>query len=424
MDRLLDVAGSAARRLGDMFDVAPVSYDPLASKPLTGSTAGGFDPLQGKPFRGGFDPLGGSPAGASYDPLANKPFGPRMSTIQGKPVPVGGGLGAGAGAAGTVSGGGGASTGLKPGVAQWAGQVQQTFGDIMDPDVMLAIIQHESGGDPHAYNATGNAYGLFQQVGLNSWDPQQQMQAARALAQQKLAGIEDAYRKNGLNPDQRTRARDFQLAWGGHFDYSTGLPNPSSRDIGSGQTAQQLADEFYAIYDGIKSGRQQAAPGNPGGGTGFSSIWGGGNAPISQEFGVVSPGVDQGIYTYGQQFGMEGGHTGLDIGVKRGTQLYLPTGFGGTVIEHAPGYYRDEDYGDDGQSYERGELRIRLDNGWELILGHNSRNLVHPGDRVTAGQALALSGSAAGDHVHIELRIPDSSTPSGWRIVDPRQYLR
>jgi murein DD-endopeptidase MepM/ murein hydrolase activator NlpD len=170
---------------------------------------------------------------------------------------------------------------------------------------------------------------------------------------------------------------------------------------------------------------QTVAPrgGTSPGGNGLTSIWGGANAPITQEIGVVSPGIDQSIYAYGQQFGFAGGHTGLDIGVRRGTQLYMPAGFSGTVIERAPGYYKDEDYGDNGQSYDRGELRIQLDNGWQLILGHNSKNLVMPGTKVTAGQLLALSGSANGDHVHLELRIPDPSTPSGWRIVDPRQYL-
>jgi cell wall-associated NlpC family hydrolase len=162
---------------------------------------------------------------------------------------------------GVTEGSGGPSSGMSPGVAKWAGQAQQTFGGLVDPDVMLAIMQNESGGDPNAYNGAGDAWGLFQQVGLGSSDPNTQFAAARKLAEQKLAQINASYAAHGLSPDERTRARDFALAWAGHFDYDTGQPNPASRDVGSGQTAQQLADIFLANYDRIKAGRTAGGAG-------------------------------------------------------------------------------------------------------------------------------------------------------------------
>jgi cell wall-associated NlpC family hydrolase len=220
-------------------------------------------PFQGRgfnvpsPFGGTFNvgtPFGNSPI--SGIPIFN-PFAPKPATNT--PGTVNGGLG------------GGPSTGLAPGVAKWAQQAQSTFADLGAdmPDIMLAIMTNESGGNPAAKNPGYPAYGLFQLVGYGSnLTPEQQFTSAHELAQQKLAGISTSYKAHGLNPDARTRARDFALAWAGHFDYSTGLPNTSSADIVSGQTAAQLSDIFLRNYDAIKNGRAQ--------GTGIGGQGGGG----------------------------------------------------------------------------------------------------------------------------------------------------
>lgn len=408
-------------RLGDY---AAQQFDPLGrlSQVRTGLPGGGS---WGSGAQGTIPSLDwlsqhGTPYRNPYDRPVN-PLDPQGFGFFGGQAGTGG---KGTAATGAGTGGGTPSTGLTPGVAKWADQTRQTFGDLLDPDIMLAIMENESGGDPNAYNAKGNARGLFQQVDLASNDPGFQFQSARALAQEKLAAIQRAYAANGLNPDPRTRALDFAAAWGGHFNYGNGRFNPNSYDPGVNQTGQQWANIFLGNYDKIKAGRQQAsAP--TGGGTGFSSIWGGGDGPISQKFGATDfAAANSGIYAYETQFGLSGGqHTGIDVGVKRGTRLFMPQGLSGTVIERAPGYYKDEDYGDDGSSYGRGELRIQLDNGAQLILGHNSSITVRPGQRVTAGDFLALSGSANGDHVHVEVRVPDRSTPSGWRIVNPTDWF-
>jgi len=234
----------------------------------TVTMGGAFQPaqLQGGSFQpsagigGGFQPAGG--IGGGFQPsagLAGNPFQPSaVNPLLAPPeAPVGSGT--------TGSGGTATYSGLAPDVAKWAGQVQSTFADLGDyvPDAMLAIIQHESSGSPTAYNSAGDAWGLFQQVGLGSNDPGTQFAAAKKLAQDKLAMINASYQRLGLNPDARTRARDLFLAWAGQFDPATAGPN-QNRDIGNGQDANTFLNGPQGImpmYDNIVHGKQQAAGG-------------------------------------------------------------------------------------------------------------------------------------------------------------------
>jgi murein DD-endopeptidase MepM/ murein hydrolase activator NlpD len=153
---------------------------------------------------------------------------------------------------------------------------------------------------------------------------------------------------------------------------------------------------------------------------GMKSIWGGVDAEISQEFGSTEY-SNQNPYNYGADFGQGSGHHGLDIGVQDGTNLYIPNGVTGEVIiAGGSGYFKDSR----GDGPGRGELRIRLDNGHILILGHMSGINLRVGQRVTAGMLAGRSGTADGDHLHLEYRVPDSSLNSGWRAVDPRAWLK
>jgi cell wall-associated NlpC family hydrolase len=206
---------------------------------------------------GGFG-VGGISGGFSPGPVPAKGFDPN--------APIAGD--GGGGVAGSPS------TGMSAGVAQWADLTTQTFADLGQdlPDVMLAIMTHESGGKADAFNPAGPAYGLFQLMNAGNLPVDEQFRRAKALLQQKLTSIEDSYRANGLSPDQRTRARDIALAWAGHFDYRTGLPNGSSRDQGSGQTAAQLSEIFLANYDKIKAGRSQGGVPSGGGSGDLAAI--------------------------------------------------------------------------------------------------------------------------------------------------------
>lgn len=327
---------------------------------------------------------------------------------------------------GGSSGSSGPSTGMTPGVAKWAEQTSRVFGDLGAdiPDVMLAIMTNESGGDPNALNTgvEGGAWGLFQNVGLGSRDPDTQFRAARELAQQKLASIAQSYAANGLHPDQRTRALDLALAWAGHFDYDTGKRNPHSADIASGQNADELARIFLKNYDAIKNGRNVAPTGSVDS-KGLATIWGGsGSRPISQEFGETDFSQGNPIYDYGSSYGVSG-HTGIDIAMDAGSQVWLPVG-GKVVTAGGTKYYRNEDENPSGVSNPgEGELRIELDNGDIVILGHMRRIGLQAGQRVNTGDFAGLSGSANGGHVHLEVRKVDHSLPSGYRIVDPTIYF-
>jgi len=64
-------------------------------------------------------------------------------------------------------------------------------------------------------------------------------------------------------------------------------------------------------------------------------------------------------------------------------------------------------------------VELEHDMGFVTIYGHNSRLLVRKGDKVKAGEVIALSGNSGrstGPHLHYEIRLND--TP-----VDPLKYL-
>jgi len=97
--------------------------------------------------------------------------------------------------------------------------------------------------------------------------------------------------------------------------------------------------------------------------------------------GLIGPGRD------------EEPHFGIDIAVPSGTPVRAS---GGGTVEQAGG---DPDYG----------LFVMLGHpeGYQSMYGHASRILVSVGDRVQAGQVIALSGNtgrSTAPHLHFELR--------------------
>jgi hypothetical protein len=145
---------------------------------------------------------------------------------------------------------------------------------------------------------------------------------------------------------------------------------------------------------------------------GLSLIWGDLNFPISQEFGHTDFSLshsDQ--YAYGALYGLDGrAHPGIDIGMPAGTWLYAPVD-GTVLISGGNPFYSF--YGN--TQFGVGELLIQTDAGDQVILGHMGGIAVSPGQRVTTGQFVGLSGGDNGDHLHLEVRI------GGYQIVDPRQ---
>lgn len=114
------------------------------------------------------------------------------------------------------------------------------------------------------------------------------------------------------------------------------------------------------------------------------------------------------------------GHPGVDIGMPTGTPLCSPVA--GTVsVSGGSGYF----YNTEASRYEtgKGELRIVMSNGDELIMGHMSSITVSVGQTITVGQSVGLSGMPGNDHLHLEYRKAGEATPSGFRAVDPREVF-
>jgi murein DD-endopeptidase MepM/ murein hydrolase activator NlpD len=193
---------------------------------------------------------------------------------------------------------------------------------------------------------------------------------------------------------------------------STGGRNGTVRDYLDGPVAAAYSG-LGVPFNAAGTGTRRAGGGATGGLMGVT----GGRGSIMQEFGSTDYAeANPDIYSFAVSMGLRAGqHSGIDLGVPRGTQLFSPVA-GTVVIAGNSGFYTDAGGGP-------GELRIRLDNGDELILGHDSAINVRVGQRVTPGMLVGLSGGSDGDHVHVEFRVRDSSTPSGWRIVDPRTKL-
>jgi murein DD-endopeptidase MepM/ murein hydrolase activator NlpD len=177
----------------------------------------------------------------------------------------------------------------------------------------------------------------------------------------------------------------------------------------------ELNADMSGVFGGPATGTS-AVVGNQ-----FEAVWGGVEYGVSQEANSVSDFVYAHPDWYDYSIGLLGhlAHPGMDIVFGRGTPLYTPAA--GTVII-AGGTTGYSFYGNGSPGV--GQLRIRLDNGDELILGHMMRIDVHEGDRVTPGMAMGVSGGdGTGDHLHLEYRTPSTQFSSGWTSVDPRVAL-
>jgi murein DD-endopeptidase MepM/ murein hydrolase activator NlpD len=98
-------------------------------------------------------------------------------------------------------------------------------------------------------------------------------------------------------------------------------------------------------------------------------------------------------------------HPGMDIAAERNTAVFAVA----DGIVEMSGF--DESYG----------WMVEIDHGYGIrtVYGHNTRNLVNVGDRVTRGRTIAFVGStgkSTAPHLHFEVR--ENGVP-----VNPRKYL-
>lgn len=179
---------------------------------------------------------------------------------------------------------------------------------------------------------------------------------------------------------------------------------PAAASTPSALTVDQaLLDSFTIVTDGGPLGV-------------LTSVWGGLDFPISQEFGHTDFSITHhSWYAYGADYGLDGyEHPGIDIGMPAGTPLYSPID---GVVEIAGGvpYYTFYGNGEPGV----GELLIQASDGNQVILGHMGRIVVQAGQHVHAGQFVGLSGGENGDHLHLEAR--ERQPLGNYLIVDPRK---
>lgn len=269
----------------------------------------------------------------------------------------------------------------------------------IDPNLIKAVMKLESGGEWIISHA--GAIGYMQVVpkywghlGYNLNDPRENIIAGAMVLKYYLD-------QNGGNVYEALRGYHGY----GHDGFTTD---------------QQYADIVTGNLETLRAAGGTGGGGYVGTGSGWSVMFGGKSYPITQEMGLNSFSRQHlnGMYSYATAYGVTG-HAGIDVGMTYGSSVYSPTG--GTVIRAGgTGYYCD----DSGCGPGKGELKIKLDNGHELIIGHMSNISVQVGQRVNAGMFVGKSGSAGtGAHIHVEYRRPDSGTSAGWRAIDPRQAL-
>lgn len=99
-------------------------------------------------------------------------------------------------------------------------------------------------------------------------------------------------------------------------------------------------------------------------------------------------------------------HAGIDLGVRTGTNIRASIAGTVTFSGSAGGYGL--------------LIKISHTGGYETRYAHNSKLLVKPGDKVSAGQVIALSGNtgaSTGPHLHFEIR-------KAGVALNPVNYLR
>ena len=186
-------------------------------------------------------------------------------------------------------------------------------------------------------------------------------------------------------------------------------------------TYGQKAIDGWRQLDAMGGG---SATGTQGGVGNVANLWGGARVEDWGEFNVES---DNGLYGYASAYGLSGTtHTGLDVMGDIGTRYNSPVS--GTVTCAGTGNGPGANGGgcssfNDVMGRGAGRVEVQLDNGAVLIYGHSSESFVQAGQRVNPGDLLGSVGGMNSAHVHLEARIRDASTPSGWRIVDPRTVI-
>jgi murein DD-endopeptidase MepM/ murein hydrolase activator NlpD len=310
---------------------------------------------------------------------------------------------------------------------------ERGLGPVLVPvNVVLAVIMIETQGIMPEGSGPGGAVGLLNitpiAIGADRYDFDR---AATDPAYSISIGTYELalrYLDSGKLPWRNVVVGYFS----GHYE-----PTGASDAYASDYEYQARFDEYFAELEACAagvSGTPVAGAGVPGNWLagvgqpidGLAYLWGNADATLVQEFGpTTESAAHPEWYTYALEYGLlEPGHTGLDIGVPRGTALYAPSE--AVVVCAGTGSSNGEDgcaaFASATGGPTSGRLQLRLPSGDMLIYGHVDDSVVAPGEHVAPGQLVGHSGgpTTGGDWIHLEYRVPDPTTNAGWRIIDPR----
>ena len=419
MQNLFSVKGPSASNIGGMF------------KTFMGGTGrstawGSLSGFSGSGGTGYNNPFGASSGMSSPWGSMTQATGLRKPSAQ----TVGGvGLGAGGKATRDPSFGQFSKT---PQVYDFIDQAAAKYG--VDANVMQVFIAKESSGD---WMGNGNA-GQGMYIGRNPWNdtiyPYIGTFRNTALSRGVTPQEWDAAAGNmGAQVDMLGRMLKSMIDQNGFTSpenlfayYFSGQTDPNSQWSDGTMTVKQYVDSAMGFMQQLGG---PAAGGSGLGGAAASgavaSIWGGkGERDLSYGFNAPN---NLGYYSYGAQYGMNGnGHTGVDIPMNIGENVVSPVS--GTVVCGGTGVGSGADGGGcaafaDVMGRGAGRVEVLLDSGETVIFGHMSASNFSPGQRINAGQVIGQAGGMNGAHVHLEWRVRDPSTSSGWRIVDPMGKL-
>jgi len=194
--------------------------------------------------------------------------------------------------------------------------------------------------------------------------------------------------------------------------------NPGVSD-GYGTTVgqyRQIIQQNLAALGGLNGGGMFGGGqtgglfGGQSGGSVLQSMFPSGNPGF--DFGVSS---GNGLYGYGTAYGLNGTqHTGMDIPQPLGSPLYAP----GNGVVVCVGCWRNDHI-----TGGVGRIELEMPDGARILYDHTYSSAVQVGQRVQAGTLLGTSGGMYSPHTHLEVRVPDSSQSSGYRLVDPGAYF-
>jgi len=211
--------------------------------------------------------------------------------------------------------------------------------------------------------------------------------AAMLVASQQAVAAKAASAAFG-GPDLRVLGATPPLVQANSVERTQVASLPGRTNVGAAETKRPV---MRSLMEKIGIGNSESR-------IGLSSPWRkilDGAARITSGFGVRSD-----PFTGRLQH-----HSGLDIAAKRGTRVFPMQDGEVTFSGWKGGYGR--------------MVTVMHDDGLESTYGHNSKNLVNVGDRVTAETPLALVGStgrSTGPHIHFEVR-------ENGRAIDPVPLL-